>query len=148
MRVQLAMNVRDLNESIAFYSKLFGEQPAKIKDGYANWALENPPLKFVIFERQDVAAGTINHLGIEVESAEEVVAEELRLRNEGLDTSGIDDTICCFAEKVETWVDDPNGPRWEYYVKTADHETQFVNLVLGSSVASTGDGSAGDACCG
>ncbi len=148
MRVQLAMNVRDLNESIAFYSKLFGEQPAKIKDGKANWALENPPLKFVIFERQDVAAGTINHLGIEVESAEEVVSEELRLRNEGLDTSGIDDTICCFAEKVETWVDDPNGPRWEYYVKTADHETQFVNLVLGSSAASNGDGSAGDACCG
>ena len=148
MRVQLAMNVRDLNESAAFYSELFGEQPAKVKEGYANWALENPPLKFLIFESPDVAAGTINHLGIEVESAEEVVAEELRLRNEGLETSGIDDTICCFAEKVETWVDDPNGPRWEYYVKTADHETQFVNLVLGSSEMSDGGSSAGDACCG
>ena len=54
---------------------------------------------------------------------EEVMQQESRLRNEGLETSGIDDTICCFAEKVETWVDDPNGPRWEYYVKTADHET-------------------------
>jgi catechol 2,3-dioxygenase-like lactoylglutathione lyase family enzyme len=148
MRVQLAMNVRNLDESVAFYSKLFGEQPSKVKEGYANWALENPPLKFVIFERPDAPAGTINHLGVEVESAEEVVAEELRLRNEGLTTSGIDDTICCFAEKVETWVDDPNGPRWEFYVKTADHETQFVNLVVGSSGASKGDSSSGDACCG
>lgn len=148
MRVQLAMNVRNLDESVAFYSKLFGEQPSKVKEGYANWALENPPLKFVIFERPDAPAGTINHLGVEVESAEEVVAEELRLRNEGLTTSGIDDTICCFAEKVETWVDDPNGPRWEFYVKTADHETQFVNLVVGSAGASKGDSSSGDACCG
>ena len=76
------------------------------------------------------------------------MAEELRLRNEGLKTSGIDDTICCFAEKVETWVDDPNGPRWEYYVKTADHETQFVNLVVGSTELNNGDNSPGDACCG
>ncbi len=148
MRVQLAMNVRNLDESIAFYSKLFGEQPSKVKEGYANWALENPPMKFVIFERADAPAGTINHLGVEVESADDVVAEELRLRNEGLKTSGIDDTICCFAEKVETWVDDPNGPRWEYYVKTADHETQFVNLVVGSTELNNRDNSVGDACCG
>ena len=148
MRVQLAMNVRDLDESIAFYSKLFGARPSKVKEGYANWVLENPPLKFVIFEHPDATAGTINHLGVEVESAEVVVAEELRLRTAGLETSGIDDTICCFAEKVETWVTDPNGPRWEYYVKTGDHETQFVNLVVGSKSAESGEPVEGEACCG
>ena len=148
MRIQLALNVRNLDESIAFYSKLFGEPPAKRKDGYANWALQDPPLKLIIFENDEALAGTINHLGVEVESAEEVVAEELRLRNEGLETSGIDDTICCFAEKVETWVDDPNGPRWEYYVKTADHETQFVNVVLGAAQLASDGGGSGQACCG
>lgn len=131
MRLQLAINVRDLAESVDFYSRLFGAEPYKVKDGYANWALENPPLKFVIFERADVEPGTINHLGVEVDSADDVVAAESRLSAAGLATTGIDDTICCFAEKVETWVTDPNGPRWEYYVKTADHETQATNVVLG-----------------
>ena len=130
MRLQLALNVRDLAESIDFYSRLFGAEPAKVKDGYANWALSDPPLKFVIFERPDTEPGTINHLGVEVESADEVVAAEARLSAAGLTTTGIDDTICCFAEKVETWVSDPNGHRWEYYVKTADHETQRSNVIL------------------
>jgi len=148
MRIQLAMNVRDLAESISFYSKLFGEEPTKVKDGYANWALENPPMKFVIFENSDAPAGTINHLGVEVETADQVVAEEQRLSSAGLQTTGVDDTICCFAEKVETWVDDPNGHRWEYYVKQADHETQFANVVLGArSVVDVG-GQSGQNCCG
>lgn len=147
MRIQLAMNVRDLHESIAFYSKLFGLQPLKVKEGYANWALEDPPLKFVIVENDTDPSGTVNHLGVEVDSAEEVMEQESRLRNEGLETSGIDDTICCFAEKVETWVDDPNGPRWEYYVKTADHETQFANVVL-SKAPVGGDRNPADDTCG
>ena len=142
------MNVRDLHESIAFYSKLFGAQPSKVKEGYANWALEDPPLKFVIVENDTDQSGTVNHLGVEVDSAEEVTKQESRLRNEGLETSGIDDTICCFAEKVETWVDDPNGPRWEYYVKTADHETQFANEVLSKEPVGGECNPADDACCG
>jgi catechol 2,3-dioxygenase-like lactoylglutathione lyase family enzyme len=148
MRVQLAMNVRDLTESISFYSKLFGEDPTKVKDGYANWALEDPPMKFVIFENHDAPAGTINHLGVEVESAEQVVEEEQRLTSAGLLTTGVDDTICCFAEKVETWVVDPNGPRWEYYVKQADHDTQFANVVLGGRLSADADGQSGQPCCG
>ena len=130
MRLQLALNVRDLAESIEFYSRLFGADPYKVKDGYANWALSDPPLKFVIFERPDAEPGTVNHLGVEVESADEVVAAEERLSAAGLTTTGIDDTICCFAEKVETWVTDPNGHRWEYYVKSADRDTQRSNVVL------------------
>lgn len=131
MRLQLAINVADLNASIDFYTRLFGAEPYKVKDGYANWSLNEPPLKFVIFERDDVEPGSINHLGVEVDDADEVVAADARLTSAGLATTGVDDTICCFAEKVETWVTDPNGQRWEFYVKTADHETQAQNVVLG-----------------
>ncbi len=120
-RLQLALNVTNLEESIAFYSKLFATPPAKIKDGYANWEIAEPPLKLVIFEAAE--GGTLNHLGVETETADEVVAAESRLRGDGLETTGIDDTICCFASKVETWVSDPDGARWEWYVKTGDAET-------------------------
>ena len=130
MRLQLAIDVADLNEAIDFYGRLFGAGPDKVEDGYANWALTDPPLKFVVFERPDAPAGGINHLGLEVESADEVVATEERLRGAGLMTTGIDETMCCFAEKVETWVTDPNGHRWEVYVKTADHPTARENVVL------------------
>lgn len=137
MRLQLALNVTDLSESIEFYTRLFGAEPYKVKDGYANWALQDPPLKFVIFEAPDATPGSINHLGVEVDSADEVVSAEGRLSAAGLTTTGIDDTICCYAEKVETWVTDPNGHRWEYYVKTADHETQATNVVLGHRADTT-----------
>ncbi len=133
MRLQLALNVTDLGEAIEFYSKMFDTQPYKVKPGYANWAIENPPLKLVIFERPDAEPGSINHLGVETESAAEVLAAEARLRDAGLATTGIDDTICCFAEKVETWVEGPAGHKWEWYVKQADHETQLANVIVGHS---------------
>ena len=136
-RLQLAINVTDLDAAIAFYSRLFGAEPAKIKPGYANFAITDPPLKLVLFEGAE--GGTLNHLGVETESADEVVAAEARLAAAGLATTGIDDTICCFAEKVETWVTDPDGARWEWYVKTADAE-QFSNLVVSAPD--------GPACCG
>jgi catechol 2,3-dioxygenase-like lactoylglutathione lyase family enzyme len=135
MRLQLALNVTDLDEAIDFYSKLFNTPPYKVKPGYANWAIENPPLKLVIFENADAEPGSINHLGVETETAEEVVAAEARVSAAGLCTTGIDDTICCFAEKVETWVEGPKGHRWEWYVKTADHETQLVNVIVGKNSA-------------
>ena len=119
-RLQLALNVSDLDAAIDFYSKLFATSPAKVKEGYANWEIAEPPLKLVVFEAAE--GGTLNHLGVETETAEEVVAAEARLRGDGLSTTGVDDTTCCFAEKVETWVTDPDGARWEWYVKTADAE--------------------------
>lgn len=136
-RLQLALNVSNLDEAIAFYSKLFGTEPAKIKPGYANFAIADPPLKLVLFESTE--GGTLNHLGVETESADGVVAAEQRLRTTGLETTGVDDTICCFAEKVETWVTDPDGARWEWYVKTADAE-QLTNTVVGEHP--------GSVCCG
>ena len=129
MRLQLAINVRNLDESIAFYSKLFNSAPYKVKPGYANWTIEEPPLKLVIFEEPDAEPGSINHLGVETDSADEVVAAEARLAAAGLPTTGIDKTICCFAEKVETWVTAPDGNRWEWYVKTGDaDQLDYANV--------------------
>lgn len=139
MRLQLAVNVDNLDQAIDFYTKLFGTAPYKIKPGYANWSIENPPLKLVVFEGQG-AHGSINHLGVETDTAEEVVAADARLRAAGLVTTGIDETECCFAEKTETWVDGVDGHRWEWYVKHGDVE-QFANI----SVSRPESG--GDACC-
>lgn len=119
-RVQLALNVTDLDKAVEFYSKLFATEPAKRKQGYANFAIADPPLKLVLFEGPE--GGTINHLGVETETAAEVEAAEARLSGTGLETTGVDDTVCCYASKVETWVADPDGARWEWYVKTGDTE--------------------------
>ena len=135
MRLQLALNVTDLDEAIDFYTKLFDTTPYKVKPGYANWEIVDPPLKLVLFERPDAEPGSINHLGVETETADEVVAAEARVTAAGVETSGIDETICCFAEKVETWVDGPTGHRWEWYVKQADHETQLENVIVAGADA-------------
>ena len=126
-RVQLALNVTDIDDAVAFYSKLFATEPAKRKPGYANFAIAEPPLKLVLIE--GAGGGTLNHLGIEVETGEEVRAAEGRLSTTGLDTTGVDDTVCCYATKTETWVKDPDGAAWEVYVKTGDAE-QMTNTVL------------------
>jgi catechol 2,3-dioxygenase-like lactoylglutathione lyase family enzyme len=133
-RVQLALNVSDLDQAVAFYSKLFATEPAKRKPGYANFAIADPPLKLVLFEAPE--GGTLNHLGVETETAAEVEAAEARLSGTGLETSGIDDTICCYASKVETWVSDPDGARWEWYVKTGDAD-QLTNEILGQDASAT-----------
>ena len=137
MRLQLAIDVSDLDEAIEFYSKMFATEPAKVKPGYANFAIEQPPLKLVLFENA-AGGGTINHLGVEVETPGEVSAAEARLSSDGIETTGVDDTVCCYAEKTETWVMGPDDTRWEWYVKTGDAE-QLENEVVTS---------AGRPCCG
>jgi hypothetical protein len=136
MRLQLALNVADLDEAVDVYSKMFDTPPAKIRPGYANFAITEPPLKLVLFEGAG-DAGSINHLGVETETAAEVVAAEARLSGSGIETSGIDDTLCCYAEKTETWVSAPDGNRWEWYVKTADSE-RLENLVVAGASTSQG----------
>ena len=129
MRLQLALNVSDLDHAIDFYRRMFGVEPAKTRPGYANFAIADPPLKLVLFAAGG-PPGSINHLGVETETADEVVAAEARLAAAGLATTGVDDTLCCYAEKTETWVAGPDGAGWEWYVKKADSE-QFANVVLG-----------------
>ena len=128
MRLQLALDVTDLDEAVDFYSKMFGAEPAKVRPGYANFAIEDPPLKLVLFEGP--TGGTVNHLGVETETAAEVTAAEARLTDSGLETTGVDDTVCCYAEKTETWVQGPDETRWEWYVKRADAD-QLESVVVG-----------------
>lgn len=133
-RVQLALTVADLDAAVEFYSKMFDTGPARRRPGYANFAIEDPPLKLVLFEDAG-RAGQIDHLGVETDSAEAVIAAEARLAGVGLETTGIDDTECCYATKTETWVDGPDGLRWEWYVRTGDSE-QLTNVIIGRSTGS------------
>ncbi len=130
MRLQLALNVDDLETSISFYSKMFDTEPFKVRPGYANFSIENPPLKLVLFEG-DEPSGSINHLGVETETTAEVVEAEARLTAQGVETTGVDDTVCCFAEKTETWIEAPDGNRWEFYVKTGDVEPEAPATTVG-----------------
>ena len=143
-RLQLAINVTDLDSAIEFYSRLFGTAPAKVKPAYANFEVADPPLKLVLFEGPEGA--TINHLGVECETADEVVAAERRLAESGLGTTGVNETVCCFAEKSETWVVDPDGARWEWYVKSGDAE-QLHNTVIRSLPDTGGSPTSATACC-
>ncbi len=120
-RVQLALNVTDLEAAVAFYTKLFDTEPAKRRPGYANFAIADPPLKLVLLQAGG-GGGTINHLGVEVESTEAVAAAQRRLAGEGLATAVEDRVTCCFAVQDKVWVDDPDGAPWEVYTVLADAE--------------------------
>ena len=121
-RVQLALNVDNLAEGIAFYSKLFNAEPAKVKAGYANFAVAEPPLKLVLIENPG-HGGSINHLGVEVETSDRVHEEIARLSDEGMFTEEEIGTTCCFATQDKVWVTGPGGEKWEVYTVLADSET-------------------------
>ena len=119
-RVQLALNVTNIDEAITFYTKLFQTEPAKVRPGYANFAVVDPPLKLVLIEGE--VGGTLNHLGVEVESTDEVTAATGRLAAEGLATATEDQVSCCFAVQDKVWVDGPDHEPWEIYTVLADAE--------------------------
>src|SRR3954447_24595927 len=122
-RIQLALNVDDLDTSIAFYSTLFGTEPAKVRPGYANFAIAEPPLKLVLLENPG-QGGSINHLGVEVPDVDSVDAEQTRLATAGLSSVDERGTTCCFAKQDKFWVENtPNGERWEVYTVLADSPT-------------------------
>jgi catechol 2,3-dioxygenase-like lactoylglutathione lyase family enzyme len=120
-RVQLALNVGDLDEAIDFYSKLFGTAPAKVRPGYANFAVAEPPLKLILIAGNG-DPGSLNHLGVEVESTEQVAVTQQRLSGEGLATATEDEVTCCYAVQDKVWVDAPDGEPWEIYTVLADAE--------------------------
>jgi catechol 2,3-dioxygenase-like lactoylglutathione lyase family enzyme len=122
-RIQLAINVNDLEKSIGFYSKLFGAEPAKVRAGYANFAIADPPLKLILMENPG-QGGSINHLGVEVADTETVDAEQQRLASVGLASIDERDTTCCYARQDKFWVQGtPNGEQWEIYTVLADSPT-------------------------
>jgi catechol 2,3-dioxygenase-like lactoylglutathione lyase family enzyme len=131
-RAQLALNVDDLDEAITFYSTLFNTTPAKVKPGYANFTVAEPPLKLVLIENPG-RGGTLNHLGVEVESSEAVHAEIARLSGEGMFTDEEIGSTCCFAKQDKVWVTGPAGERWEVYTVLADSDTFGTTEPTGSS---------------
>lgn len=135
-RAQLALRVSDLEASITFYSKLFGTEPAKRREGYANFAITEPPLKLVLIEGGPGEETRLDHLGVEVESTDQVTAATTRLKDAGLATFEENDTSCCYALQDKVWVHGPGKEPWEVYVVKADAAT------LGKSAdpSPTGDG--------
>jgi len=135
MRVQLALNVRDIDEAMAYYSKLFGVEPHKRRPGYANFAVDAPPLKLVLFENPD-ADERLNHLGVEVFEPGEVVAAGDRFEKHGILTQRQHGTVCCHAEQDKAWSRDPQGMRWEWYRITDDEPDNDEGISVTETVSS------------
>lgn len=131
-RVQLALNVSDLEAAIAFYGKLFDAEPAKRRPGYANFAISNPPLKLVLIENPE-ATERINHLGVEVASSELVGEASDRLQQTGLIPEPENQVTCCYALQDKVWVNDPDGAAWEIYTVLEDSATFGVSRQTASS---------------
>ncbi|GAA4240185.1 ArsI/CadI family heavy metal resistance metalloenzyme [Actinomadura meridiana] len=142
-RVQLALRVSDLEGSIAFYTKLFGTEPAKIRDGYANFAVAEPPLKLVLIEGEDDEPTRLDHLGVEVADTEQVNAAARRLADAGLATFEEKDTSCCYALQDKVWVTAPGSEPWEVYMVKADADT----LTKSEDSACCATTTSGSACC-
>jgi catechol 2,3-dioxygenase-like lactoylglutathione lyase family enzyme len=152
-RVQLALNVSNIDEAVTFYSKLFATEPAKVRPGYANFAIADPPLKLVLIESAD-ATNTVNHLGVEVESTDDVLAARRRLTAEGLATANEDQVECCYALQDKVWVDGPDGEPWEIYtvlehVEMPQGQLRAVDPETGAGCcAPTPEAAASLGCCG
>jgi catechol 2,3-dioxygenase-like lactoylglutathione lyase family enzyme len=149
-RIQLALNVDDLEVATDFYSKLFGARPAKRRPGYANFAIADPPLKLVLLENPG-QGGTLNHLGVEVPTVDDVDGEQSRLAGLGLASVDERGTTCCYAKQDKFWVEGtPGGERWEVYTVLADSQT-FFGDTAGAPACCAGDGTAEQgaqpACC-
>jgi catechol 2,3-dioxygenase-like lactoylglutathione lyase family enzyme len=136
-RVQLAINVTDMEAAVAFYSKLFQVEPAKRRPGYANFAIAEPPLKLVLIESGGAGA-TLNHLGVEVSSTAEVAATTRRLADAGLETEVEDGVECCYALQDKVWVSNPDGAPWEVYTVLADADAAHTSTVRGDASCGAG----------
>ncbi|MFD6988919.1 ArsI/CadI family heavy metal resistance metalloenzyme [Streptomyces sp. NPDC059943] len=145
-RAQLALNVADLEGSIAFYSKLFGVEPAKRRPGYANFAITTPPLKLVLIEGEPGQETRLDHLGVEVDTTDEVTAATTRLKDAGLATFEENDTSCCYAVQDKVWVHGPGKEPWEVYVVKADADRMGKSAAVADVDARAVAGS-DDGCC-
>ena len=149
-RVQLALNVDDIDAAVLFYSQLFQAEPAKRRPGYANFALQEPALKLVLIENPG-HGGSLNHLGVEVGSSDEVVAATQRLAAQGLPVAVEEGTTCCYALQDKVWATGPGGEKWEVYTVLADAGAEFEGKTLAEAgslpVAATAVQAESGACC-
>jgi catechol 2,3-dioxygenase-like lactoylglutathione lyase family enzyme len=152
-RVQLALNVDDVDAAVAFYSKLFSTQPAKRRPGYANFAIDEPPLKLVLLENPG-SGGSLNHLGVEVEESAAVESHQARLTSAGLVAGEEKNTTCCYAVQDKFWVTAPDGEKWEHYVVLADSRPELegqteaeLSMIAGDSTCCSTDDVGATVCC-
>ena len=146
-RVQLALRVGDLEGSIDFYSKLFGTEPAKLRPGYANFAIAEPALKLVLLEGEPGQATVMDHLGVEVESTDQVGEASKRLTGEGLETLTEDDTTCCYAVQDKVWVHGPGQEPWEVYTVKADSQAFGTDSAALAATCCTPEAGTPEGCC-
>jgi catechol 2,3-dioxygenase-like lactoylglutathione lyase family enzyme len=143
-RLQLALNVNDIDQAVAFYSSLFGAEPAKRRPGYANFAITEPPLKLVLLENPG-QGGSLNHLGVEVSDAETVAAEQARLAGAGLAPAAAAETTCCYAKQDKFWVQGaPDGESWEIYTVLSDSQTFYAEDTAAPECCGTAASQAGE----
>ncbi len=135
-RVQLALNVDNIEEAVDFYSKLFGTEPAKVRPGYANFAVADPPLKLVLIEDAKKAPSSLNHLGVEVETVDQVSSARARLEGAGLTAEVEDGVTCCYALQDKVWALGPGGASWEFYTVLADADMAEGSLRAEDETAS------------
>jgi catechol 2,3-dioxygenase-like lactoylglutathione lyase family enzyme len=151
-RLQLALNVNDIDEAVTFYSRLFGTEPAKRRPGYANFAIAEPPLKLVLLENPG-QGGSLNHLGVEVTDTDTVEAEQARLAQTGLAAVEERDTTCCYAKQDKFWVQGaPDGESWEIYTVLADSPTFYAedpdaSQCCGTQAQGGAEAASAGACC-
>jgi catechol 2,3-dioxygenase-like lactoylglutathione lyase family enzyme len=127
LKAHLALNVRDVQKSIAFYQKLFGIQPSKVRTGYAKFDVQNPPLNFTLNQVAFGERGALSHLGIQVSSTSDVLAVRSQWQKAGLITRDEMQTNCCYAKQDKTWVQDPDGNQWEVFVVLEDNLPEVAN---------------------
>jgi catechol 2,3-dioxygenase-like lactoylglutathione lyase family enzyme len=150
-RLQLALNVNDIGQAVAFYTRLLGTEPAKLRPGYANFAVADPPLKLVLLENPG-QGGTLNHLGIEVPDTDAVDAAQTRLTAAGLPSADERDTTCCYARQDKFWVQGaPDGENWEIYTVLADSQDFYGHdgpaCCASPDSAASAEPAASAACC-
>ena len=146
-RLQLALNVDDIDQAVEFYSALFDTKPAKLRPGYANFAIDQPPLKLILFEKPG-QGGSLNHLGVEVPTTDDVDAVQRRLADHGLASVDERDTTCCYAKQDKFWVEGaPNDERWEFYTVLGDDQVELEGQTARTESSCCTDQAESSGCC-
>ncbi|RCW69692.1 ArsI/CadI family heavy metal resistance metalloenzyme [Saliterribacillus persicus] len=127
--VHIGLNVKDLKESTNFYVKMLGAEPVKVKEDYVKFLIQNPNLNLTLTQSEQTEGNQINHLGIQVESREAVMAHKERLEKEGFFAREEMDTTCCYAVQDKFWVTDPNGIEWEYFYTKAESDIKIIQTI-------------------
>lgn len=149
LKAHLALNVRSVEESIAFYRKMLGIEPSKVRTGYAKFDVQNPPLNLTLNQHVFNERGALSHLGIQVASTDDVLATRQRWHEAGLLTRDEMQTNCCYALQDKTWVRDPDGNEWEVFVVLEDNLAETAPCACETIVeAKNSDVAQAGGCCG